>query len=82
MQKTTLEIPEPLFLQMKRTVVERRQTLRQFITDAIRHELAGVTVQPKPSAYARDTDGLPCYRSGKRTVLDEDVNRIRESEGI
>ena len=82
MQKTTLEIPEPLFLQMKRTVLERRQTLRQFITEAIRHELAGSTVQSHPSSYPRDADGLPCYRSGSRPVSDAEINRIRESEDI
>jgi hypothetical protein len=82
MQRTTLEIPQPLFLQMKRTVVERRQTLRQFITDAIRHELAGTPVESRPSSYMRDADGLPCYRSGRHPVLDAEVNRIRESEGV
>lgn len=82
MQKTTLEIPEPLFLQMKRTVVERRQTLRQFMTDAIRHELAGHAGHTIPSKYVRDADGLPCYRSCKRMISDEEVNRIRESEGL
>jgi hypothetical protein len=82
MRKTTLEIPEPLFLQMKRTVVERQQTLRQFITDAIRHELAGRARCVEPSAYACDTDGLPLYRSCERTISDEEVNRIREGEGI
>jgi hypothetical protein len=82
MRKTTLEIPEPLFLQMKRTVAERRQTLRQFITDAIRHELTGRVRCVEPSEYACDADGLPLYRSCKRTISNEEINRIREGEGI
>lgn len=39
--KTTLEIPDALFRKAKSTAAERGQTLKQFVTDAVREKLAG-----------------------------------------
>jgi len=38
--KTTIEIPDPLFRRAKSKAAERSQTLRQFVTEALRDKLA------------------------------------------
>ena len=38
--KTTLEIPDPLFRKAKATAAERGQSLKDFVTDALRDKLA------------------------------------------
>lgn len=38
--KTTLEIPDPLFRKVKSTAAERGQSLKDFVTDALRDKLA------------------------------------------
>lgn len=38
--KTTLEIPDSLFRKAKSTAARRGQTLKQFVTDAVREKLA------------------------------------------
>ena len=37
--KTTIEIPDPLFRKAKSHAAERGQTLKQFVTDALRARL-------------------------------------------
>lgn len=39
--KTTIEIPDPLLRRAKSTAAERGQTLRDFVTEALREKLAG-----------------------------------------
>jgi hypothetical protein len=41
--KTTIEIPDPLFRRAKSHAAERGQTLKEFVTDALRAKLAAVT---------------------------------------
>ena len=38
--KTTLEVPDPLFRKVKATAAERGQSLKEFVTDALREKLA------------------------------------------
>jgi hypothetical protein len=38
--KATLEIPDALFRKAKSTAAERGQTLKEFVTDAVREKLA------------------------------------------
>ena len=38
--KTTLEIPDPLFRRAKATAAERGQSLKEFVTEALRDKLA------------------------------------------
>ena len=38
--KTTIEIPDPLFRKAKATAAERGQTLKEFVTEALRERLA------------------------------------------
>ena len=37
--KTTLELPDPLFRRVKATAAERGQSLKDFVTDALREKL-------------------------------------------
>jgi len=37
--KTTLELPDPLFRKAKATAAERGQSLKDFVTDALREKL-------------------------------------------
>jgi hypothetical protein len=37
--KTTLEIPDPLFRKAKATAAERGQSLKEFVTEALRNKL-------------------------------------------
>jgi hypothetical protein len=37
--KTTLELPDPLFRKAKATAAERGQSLKEFVTDALREKL-------------------------------------------
>ncbi len=39
--KTTLELPDPLFRRAKATAAERGQSLKDFVTDALREKLSG-----------------------------------------
>lgn len=38
--KTTIEIPDPLFRKAKSKAAERSQTLKEFVTEALRDKLA------------------------------------------
>ena len=38
--KTTIEIPDPLFRKAKSTAAERSQSLKDFVTEALREKLA------------------------------------------
>ena len=38
--KTTLELPDPLFRKAKATAAERGQSLKEFVTEALRDKLA------------------------------------------
>ena len=39
--KTTLDLPDPLFRRAKATAAERGQSLKDFVTDALREKLSG-----------------------------------------
>ena len=45
--KTTIEIPDPLFREVKATAASRGQSLRQFLTDALVERLRHVEAQSR-----------------------------------
>lgn len=45
--KTTIEIPDPLFREVKATAASRGQSLRQFLTDALVARLRHVEAQSR-----------------------------------
>ena len=46
--KTTIEIPDPLFRMAKSKAAERSQTLKEFVTEALREKLASNTNNVRP----------------------------------
>lgn len=52
--KATLEIPDALFRKAKSTAAKRGQTVKQFVTDAVREKLAEIkTGKPAKSRWMR-----------------------------
>ena len=49
--KTTLEIPEPLFRKAKATAAQKGQTLKQFVTEALRDKLGAAKRGQKPAGW-------------------------------
>jgi hypothetical protein len=45
--KTTLELPDPIFRKVKATAAERGQSLKDFVTEALRDKLALGTARPQ-----------------------------------
>ena len=70
--KTTIEIPDPLFRKAKAGAAERGQSLRQFVTDALRDKLA-----PKASGRASEE---PAWMKGfgKLRRLRKETARIQD----
>lgn len=44
--KTTLELPDPVFRKAKATAAERGQSLKDFVTEALRDKFAAETDRP------------------------------------
>jgi hypothetical protein len=44
--KTTVDIPDAVFRRAKATAAERRQALREFVTEALQEKLAGSGQRP------------------------------------
>lgn len=83
--KTTLELPDDLFVEAKAAAARRRITLKTLFTRALERELRP---QARPTAEARfeiDAHGWPILKrqtGGPAVVTDDFVNRLRDSEGI
>ena len=70
--KTTIEIPDPLFRSAKSKAAERGQTLKQFVTDALRDKLA-----PKTGSRPRsEPDWMQGF--GKLRRLRKETARIQD----
>ena len=70
--KTTIEIPDPLFRRAKSKAAERGQTLKQFVTDALRDKLA-----PKAGTSPRsEPDWMKGF--GKLRRLRNETARIQD----
>jgi len=60
--KTTIELPDDLFLQAKRKALENRTTLRQIVERALRQELMGgkaAARRPRRIRWITSPGGLP-----------------------
>ena len=60
--KTTIELPDDLFLQAKRKALENRTTLRQIVERALRRELMGGKTEarrPRRIRWITSPGGLP-----------------------
>jgi len=67
--KTTLELPEPLFRKVKATAAERGQSLKDFVTEALRDKLARTS--------ARDGAEQPRWMRGFGTLADLHDETVR-----
>jgi len=60
--KTTIELPDDLFLQAKRKALENRTTLRHLVERALRRELMGgkpAARRPRRIRWVTSPGGLP-----------------------
>lgn len=69
--KTTLELPDPLFRKVKATAAERGQSLKDFVTEALREKLAADPAKAMP-----DEPGW-MQGFGKLSSLHEETRRVQ-----
>jgi hypothetical protein len=69
--KTTLELPDPLFRKVKATAAERGQSLKEFVTEALRDKLALDTGR----AYASEPAWMKGF--GKLKRLHKETARVQ-----
>ncbi|MBC7367074.1 MAG: hypothetical protein H7343_09730 [Undibacterium sp.] len=67
--KTTLEIPDPLYRQLKVTAAQQGKTVRSFVNDALVEKLRGPTAgSAAPPAWTRAVGGLKHLRTENRRI--------------
>ena len=69
--KTTLELPDPLFRKAKATAAERGQSLKQFVTEALRDKL----VLDRGRARASEPEWMQGF--GKLRRLHKETVRVQ-----
>lgn len=83
--KTTLELPDDLFVEAKAVAAQRRITLKTLFTRALERELRPAPPQPMADHFEIDSHGWPVLKrqpAGEVVVSNEFINELRESEGI
>ena len=83
--KTTLELPDDLFVEAKAVAARRRITLKTLFTRALERELRPEPAQPVADHFEIDPHGWPILKrqpGGKVVVTNEFINELRESEAI
>lgn len=69
--KTTVEIPDPLLRKAKSRAIERGQSLKQFVTEAIREKLGA----KRGSAHPNEPEWMRGF--GKLRRLRKETTRIQ-----
>lgn len=79
--KTTLEVPDVVFRKAKATAAERGQSLKDFVTEALREKLAGrgARAAPRHPAWMR---GFGTLRALKKETARIQARIDREFETI
>jgi hypothetical protein len=83
--KTTLELPDDLFVEAKAVAARRRITLKTLFTRALERELRPASAHPVSPAFELDDQGWPVLKRESRdggAVTNDFVNDLREREGI
>jgi hypothetical protein len=83
--KTTLELPDELFLEAKATAAKRRTTLKNLFIRALERELHREKSQGEADFFEIDEEGWPVLRrpaSDETVVTEEFLNNLRELEGV
>jgi len=70
--KTTLELPDPLFRKAKATAAERGQSLKEFVTEALRDKL---TLDTGRAYAAREPEWMQGF--GKLKRLHKETVRVQ-----
>ena len=83
--KTTLELPDDLFVEAKATAALRRISLKTLFTRALERELRPQATEPATGYFEVDAQGWPVLKrppGSQPVVTNEFVNELRDSEGI
>ena len=80
--KTTLEISDPVFRQIKARAALKGETMRAFFLDAIRAKLAADDLQKKGESGWRTVFGKASKRSVAKvqSVIDEEFSKINAED--
>ena len=80
--KTTLEISDPVFRQIKARAALKGQTMRAFFLDAIREKLAADSSQKKGEPGWRAVFGKASKRSVAKVqfLIDEEFSKINAED--
>ena len=79
--KTTIELPDGLMQRAKRTALERRMTLKQLFTEALRKEIDSGRNQMMGPLMEVAEDGLPYLRKRGEIVRSELIDQLDEASG-
>jgi hypothetical protein len=83
--KTTLELPDDLFVEAKATAARRRISLKTLFTRALERELRPQAVEPTAAHFEVDDQGWPILKrqpGSQPVVTNEFVNELRDRENI
>lgn len=83
--KTTLELPDDLFVEAKAAAGRRRITLKTLFTRALERELRPVPAPSMTPLFELDSHGWPILKrqpNSAAVVTDDFVKAMRENEGI
>jgi hypothetical protein len=89
--KTTFDLPDTLYRQVKIRAVERSLTVREIVIESLQRELALTVYSERRNAegtdelYRSDEEGWPVFVRPSDVdieVTDELVNNLRELEGV
>ncbi len=83
--KTTLELPDDLFVEAKKVAARRQITLKTLFTLALERELRTEDQQTTDAHFEIDSHGWPILKrqsGGQVIVTDDFINCLRRSEGV
>jgi hypothetical protein len=83
--KTTLELPDDLFVEAKTVAAKRRITLKELFTKALEKEIRPLRDPSSADHFEIDEHGWPVLKrklGDGIVVTNEFVNQLREREGI
>ena len=77
--KTTIELPDSLFRQIKATALKRGVSLKELFTHALKREV-GADAVTKHMDFEVNDIGLPILTRKKKAVTSDMVRRLQEDE--
>lgn len=83
--KTTMELPDELYVRAKATALQRRMTMKALFTRALERELKGGDAANRPARFQMDEEGWPVLvreRDSGSVIRDDQIDRLREEEGV